>query len=252
MRLFLLLLLPIAAQAAVPTFQQGRWSQRSTLSFASSQAVAGCAQALPFTCRAVVWGEISKGGSQADLPAKLKSSETPIAKVFASDGAFAVLHTDGSVTAHGVATAGGTGVPAAVSSPTSPIINIASASISNTGAAFAALHQDGHVSAWGLNQLIQLPTSVTSPSSAVVSIASNRDGFAALHANGVVSSWGNSASNSGIDQLNLPSAVTSPTSPVVSIHPTYQNFVALHQDGMQCAPRSLAPSLPRSLAPSLL
>jgi hypothetical protein len=171
-------------------------------------------------------GEASSGAE--GVPAK---ASTPTSKVISiaavrgqTMGAFAAVHEDGSVSAWGDSSLVGS-LPASVTSPTSPVVSIAS-----NMKGFAALHADGSVSGFGdqnyyLNN-IDLPGSVTSPASPVISLHNTDYDFAAIHADGTVSNWGYSAS-----VAPASASVATPASPCVAIATSYTKFVALFADG---------------------
>jgi aryl-alcohol dehydrogenase-like predicted oxidoreductase len=69
----------------------------------------------------------------------LTPSDNGYTKIYSTMGAFAALKADGSITAWGYSSSGGTGAPS----------DNGYTKIYSTAAAFAALKADGSITAWG-------------------------------------------------------------------------------------------------------
>ena len=124
-------------------------------------------------------------------------------------GAFAALKADGSITAWGNTSFGGSGAPT----------DSGYVSIASTYSAFAALKADGSITAW---RNTSFGGSGAPTDSGYVSIASTGSAFAALKADGSITAWGDTRyGGSG-----------APTdSGYVSIASTGSAFAALKADG---------------------
>ena len=94
--------------------------------------------------------------------------------------AFAAIKTDGSISAWGLANDGGSGAPT----------DTGYISISSTERAFAAIKADGSISVWGL---ASDGGSGAPTDTGYTSIASTRTAFAAMKTDGSISVWGNSS-----------------------------------------------------------
>lgn len=152
------------------------------------------------------------------------NSGSPVVSIAATGFAFAGLREDGSVSAWGYSSNGGSNTSAGPANSGSPVVALAA-----TFRAFAALRSNGSVYAWGSsfdggNAASAAQANSGSP---VVSITASSAAVAALRQNGTVYAWGDSFYGGN----NTLAALASSGSPVTHIAYTSSAFAALRQNG---------------------
>ncbi|WP_299266532.1 hypothetical protein [uncultured Psychrosphaera sp.] len=183
------------------------------------------------------WGDSALGGDSSTVETKLNGtnpvmliSGTSLDDIGTYYGAFAALHTDGSVTTWGDNEGGNSTTVATKLNGTNPVV-----SISATDNAFAALHSNGSVTTWGRSNYggdsstVETKLNGTNP---VVSMSVTTSAFAAIHYDGSVTTWGNSSfGGDSTSDTAVATALNDTTNPVLSISATITAFAALHDDG---------------------